>query len=147
MDQATPALRDLARRLLALELNQTEHLHQEVQAALRVFEKLRSYLSTVVGTAGFQALLARAVVLATAEVSWLAAVRVQADATLEGFSEAARPQLPKAVALGTTALIAQLLGLLVTFIGEALTLRLVQDLWPGAHEEDEKVSAKETPNE
>jgi hypothetical protein len=33
---------------------------------------------------------------------------------------------------GGTALIAQLLGLLVTFIGEALTLRLVQNVWPNA---------------
>jgi len=147
MDQATPALRDLARRLLALETNQTEYLHQEVQAALRVFEKLRVYLFKLVGAAGFQALLARAVVLATPEVGWLRVVRVQADATLEGFSEAAHPQLPKVVASGSTALLAQLLGLLVIFIGEALTLRLVQDIWPGVHGEDQKVSAKETPNE
>ena len=53
MDQATPALRNLARRLLALEVNQTEHLYQEMQAALRVFEKLRSYLFKMVGSAGF----------------------------------------------------------------------------------------------
>lgn len=147
MDQATPALRDLARCLLALEVNQTEHLHKEVQTALRVFEKLRPYLFTMVGVAGFQALLARAVALATAEVSWLEVVRVQNDATLQGFHEAAQQQSAKAVTLGSTALLAQLLGLLVTFIGEALTLRIVQDIWPEAHEEDQKVSAKETPNE
>ena len=50
-------------------MNQTERLQQEEQAALRVFEKLRSYLSKLVGAAGFQALLARAVVLSTAEMS------------------------------------------------------------------------------
>ena len=147
MDQATPALRDLARHLLALEVNQTEHLHQEVQTALRVIEKLRSYLFKMVGSAGFQALLARAVVLATAEVGWLKVVRVQDDTTLQGFQEAAQQQPAKAVTLGSTALLAQLLGLLVTFIGEALTLRLVEDIWPGAHGEDENVSAKETSNE
>ena len=86
-------------------------------------------------------------VLATAEVGWLKVVRVQDDTTLQGFQEAAQQQPAKAVTLGSTVLLAQLLGLLVTFIGEALTLRLVQDVWPGVHWENEKVSAKETPNE
>ena len=31
---------------------------------------------------------------------------------------------------GGAILIAQLLGLLLTFIGEGITLRLVQDVWP-----------------
>ena len=31
---------------------------------------------------------------------------------------------------GGAILIAQLLGLLITFIGEGITLRLVQDVWP-----------------
>ena len=138
MDQATPALRNLARRLLALEVNQTERLYQEMQAALRVFEKLRSYLFKMVGSAGFQALLARAVVLATAEVGWLKVVRVQDDTTLQGFQEAAQQQPAKAVTLGSTVLLAQLLGLLVTFIGEALTLRLVQEVWPEAQVIDQE---------
>jgi hypothetical protein len=33
---------------------------------------------------------------------------------------------------GGAILIAQLIGLLLTFIGEGLTLRLVQDVWPEA---------------
>jgi len=33
---------------------------------------------------------------------------------------------------GGAVLVTQLLGLLVTFIGQALTLRLVRELWPDA---------------
>jgi hypothetical protein len=33
---------------------------------------------------------------------------------------------------GGASLVAQLLGLLVTFIGVALTMRLVRDIWPDA---------------
>jgi hypothetical protein len=40
------------------------------------------------------------------------------------------------IANGEAVLIAQLLDLLVTFIGEALTLRLLQDAWPGKYLED-----------
>jgi len=35
------------------------------------------------------------------------------------------------IANGEVALLAQLLGLLVTFIGEAVTARLLEDAWPG----------------
>lgn len=35
-------------------------------------------------------------------------------------------------ARGGAAMVTQLLGLLITFIGEALTLHLVQDVWPDA---------------
>jgi hypothetical protein len=88
----------------------------------------------MVGIAGFQALLARALVLATAEVNWLETVRVQDDTAMKGFSEAAERQPAKAVAAGSTALLSQLFGLLFVFIGEALTLRLVQDIWPEIQE-------------
>jgi hypothetical protein len=39
---------------------------------------------------------------------------------------------PKAVATGGVALVGQVLELLATFIGEALTQRLVQQMWPRA---------------
>ena len=47
------------------------------------------------------------------------------------------PQRDKDIAKeGGAILIAQLLGLLLTFIGEGLTLRLVQDVWPEAAFDD-----------
>ena len=134
MEQATPTVRNLVRLLLAHEAgaNRSEPAGGEVNAALSVLVKLRAHLSTLVGIAGFDALLTRALALARTEASWLRAVRVQAGATLEGFSETAQKQPAEAVAEGSAALLAQLLGLLVTFIGEALTLHLVKDIWPEA---------------
>ena len=145
MNQATPAVRDLARLLLALEADQSEHAEDDAYVALRVFEKLRSHLAKLVGIAGFQALLVRTLVLAKTEAGWLEGVCVQADATLGGFPEAAQRQPANAVAAGSAALLAQLLGLLITFIGQALTLRLVADVWPEARMDAMHSGAKETP--
>jgi hypothetical protein len=59
-------------------------------------------------------------------------VQVAADGSLKGLDEL-EPQIDQEQARDEGAvLIAQLLGLLVTFIGEGLTLRLVQDVWPEA---------------
>lgn len=145
MKQASSEIRDLALLVLAQEADQRAHADGKVDAALSAFGKIRTYLAKLVGIAGFQALLARALALATVEVRWLEAVRVQADANLDGFREAAQSQAAQAVAAGSTALLGQLLGLLVTFIGEALTLRLVQDIWPQAQPGDSHWNTKETP--
>lgn len=145
MKQTDPAVKDLARRLLLLEANPGEHAEGAGGDALKVFEKLRSHLSRLVGVAGFQALLARALALAKSETSWLEAVRVQPDGTLEGFREAARRLPAEAVTDGSAALLAHLLGLLVTFVGEALTLRLVADIWPQARLDNVNLSPEETP--
>jgi hypothetical protein len=145
MEQTTSAVRDLARRLLAREAGESEPAGTRGQAALRASEKLRAHLSKLVGVAGFQALLARALALAKAEVAWLDAVRVQPDGSLEGFGETARKQDAHEARKGEVALLAQLLGLLVTFIGEALTLRLLQDVWPDASPNDPNAIGEETP--
>lgn len=102
----------------------------ESSAVFRVCEKLRQHLSSLVGAAGFRSLLSRALVLAKAEVSWLGGLKINPDGSL-AIPEPIEAQFDKdGAAKGEEALIAQLLGLLVTFIGEALTLRLVNDIWP-----------------
>jgi hypothetical protein len=63
-------------------------------------------------------------------------VQVTPDGYLQGLGEF-EPQIDKPqVGDGGVILIAQLLGLLRTLIGEALTLRLVQDAWPDAAFDD-----------
>ena len=47
------------------------------------------------------------------------------------------------IARGETVLIAQLVALLITFIGEALTLRLLQEAWPEVSHSD-LISGPET---
>lgn len=99
-------------------------------AAFRATDKLRPHLSTLMGRGGFQALLARALVLAAIEVRWLSAIQVVVDGELEGLT-AAHAKLDAAEFFeGEVVLLAQLLGLLVAFIGPTLTLRLITQVWP-----------------
>jgi len=87
-------------------------------------------LSALAGVAGFRSLLSRALALARAEAPSLSAVEVGADGSLKGLDELG-PQKDKDMSgEGGALLIAQLLGLLLTFIGEGITLRLVQNVWP-----------------
>jgi len=49
---------------------------------------------------------------------------------LEGLEETQTEFDPRMIAEGEVALVARLLGLLVTFIGPALTQQLLRDIWP-----------------
>jgi hypothetical protein len=57
-------------------------------------------------------------------------VQVKADGSLAGFDEQAAQVDPEDAAEGGVALLAQLLELLATFIGENLTRRLMREIWP-----------------
>jgi hypothetical protein len=57
-------------------------------------------------------------------------VHVKADGSLERADELEVQADPEELAEGSVVLVAQLLGLLVAFIGENLTLRLVREVWP-----------------
>jgi hypothetical protein len=102
-------------------------------------------LSKLVGDAGFASLLSRALTLAKAEVPSLGVVEVRADGSLEGLAEAGRNQGSVPSGSGGEVLVAHLLGLLVTFIGPSLTLRLVHDAWADAPLEGMDPSDEETP--
>jgi hypothetical protein len=131
-----PQTLDLARRLLAYEAVAGETSVPTESANLRVYEKLRRPLCALAGVAGFQSLASRALTLARAEVPSLSAVQVTADGSIQGLGELSPQSDTDHVGEGVAILIAQLLGLLRTFIGEALTLRLVRDLWPDAAFDD-----------
>jgi hypothetical protein len=131
MDRNHAKMRNFAGRLIAYETKGHQSSGPKTPVAFpAMVEKLRPHLSTLMGNGGFRALLSRALVLANAEVPWLRAVRVKADGSLEGLDELQAQVAPEEVAEGRMVLLAQLLGLLVTFIGERLTLRLMQDVWP-----------------
>lgn len=91
MNTTTPAIQNLARRLIALEAAR-EPSDGLVGAAVRACEKLRVPLAKLVGVDGFRSLMARVMALATADVPWLDSVQVRADGSLEGF-DAARPTI------------------------------------------------------
>jgi hypothetical protein len=117
----TPTTRELAQRLLAYEAAEAGTAKTDTQVVCRVCEKLRRSLTTLAGAAGFRSLLARALTLAKQESPLLGAWEVRSDGSLEGLNGEA--------AQSGAVLIAQLIGLMITFIGESLTLRLLHDVW------------------
>lgn len=127
MSTASPNNAGLARRLIALESARGESPGPGGGGVTRVCDKLRGPLSKLAGQAGFHSLLSRALALAKAADPSLAAVQVRIDGTLGGHDAARDP--PGGPEPGT-AVVAQLLGLLETFIGVALTMRLVCEIWP-----------------
>jgi hypothetical protein len=132
----------LAQRLLAYEAVTGESSEPTESAAFRVCAKLRRPLITLAGVAGFRSLLSRALTLARAEAPSLSVVQVAADGSVKGLDELASQTGKEQAMDGGAILIAQLIGLLLTFIGEGLTLQLVQDVWPEAAF-DGRVSQKE----
>ena len=123
----SPKIQELTQRLLAYEAARANPSEANISAVLRVSEKLRRSLSTLAGSSGFRSILARALMLAKTQVPSLSAVQVQPDGSLEGWSAFGNEDQR---AEASVVLIAQLLGLLVTFVGEGLTLSLVLDAWP-----------------
>ena len=120
--------RDLARSLVACEADATTtSLHAE-PATVRVYERLRRQLGAPVGVDGFQALASRALALAKSQSPWLSAVQVTANGGLRGLGEVESQSGTDEDAEAGIILIAQLLGLFLTFLGEATTLRLIEDL-------------------
>jgi hypothetical protein len=128
--------RDWARRLLTAEAAAGKTSVSTESAVFCVYEKLRRNLTALAGVAGFRSLASRALTLAKAEAPSLGAIQVTADGTLQGLDQTASQSGQHEAGGGEVILIAQLLGLLITFIGESLTLRFMQDAWPEARLEN-----------
>jgi len=129
MDAPSPSVRKLARRLLTLEAtSESASSDARVHEAVRVWYKLRVSLTRFAGSDSFASLLRRALALARAEIPSLKQVKIGPDCSIEGLEALSRNDATEAAA----ALTAHLLGLLITFIGQPLTLRLVREASPDA---------------
>jgi hypothetical protein len=136
-------MRDLARRLVAYEVVAGKTSEPAESATLRVYEKLRQGLGEFAGVAGFQSLAFRALALARTEAPSLSAARIAADGSLQGLGEFEQQMgidkdraRESPTGEGGIILIARLLGLLLLFLGEALTLSLLRVKWPVAALDD-----------
>ena len=145
--------RELARGLVASEADETTaSLHTE-PAAVRVYERLRRQLGSPVGVDGFQVLASRALAMAKSQSPRLSAVQVTANGDLRGLGEVESQTDPDENGEAGIILIAQLLGLFLTLLGEATTLRLIENLRlqvnvstePAAAAEDTVTSAADGP--
>jgi len=124
--------RDLAQRLLAEEAAADKASVSTESTAIRVHEKLCRSLCVLAGVAGYRSLVSRAVTLASAKAPGLHATQIMADGSLPVLSEAELESENRQAGEDRVILLSELLGLLHAFIGEALTLRLLQDAWPNA---------------
>jgi hypothetical protein len=131
MSRASPPLRRLAKRITAFESTRRKSADAETTAAFPAGDRLRPHLATLMGHGGFRALLLRSLALAGAEVPWLRAAQVNADGSVVAAPEGPTPgPTPADLAEGRVELLAQLLGLLLAFVGAGLTSRLVREVWP-----------------
>ncbi len=146
MIQRSPAVDDLARRLLKHEAGgagDADSLAAAVEGACR---KLSDELETLVGRGGVAALLGRAVSLAKREFPYLAAVRLRADAPLsfDALRESLQGRTPGEAEAASTSLLSNLLGLLANLLGEDLGLRPVMSVWPNLLPKPGSPAARET---
>ncbi len=134
MIEAPPIAHMLARRVLLYEAGGRMEPEALAQAAERADARLKSRLGSLIGQTGYTILVARAVRLARAEVPTLEGVAVDtgAEGGLQGVRAfaLANDGDPRAAEAGLTAILAHVIGLLSTFIGEDLALRLVREAWP-----------------
>jgi hypothetical protein len=122
-------MRDMGKVLVAHEAQKHSFGKNTPAVFGRSVKKLRAPVFALTGGLAFTSLLSRALVLAGAEVRWLRAVHVKADGSIEcppAIVQLGKEEIMKAEGI----LVGHFLGLLVTFIGEALTLRLLSDAWP-----------------
>jgi hypothetical protein len=133
MKTADHILHDIARR--AMKGDRTSGAATAADAAeamQRACEALYRILDTTMGPAGLQALIGRAIQITARDYPWLGMVQPgkTADCALEGLIEAAAGLNAEDAATGYAALLANIVWLLVSFIGEELTLRFVRKAWP-----------------
>lgn len=105
-----------------------------LDAAERVCQKLSVRLARLITAPGAQALLARTLHVTTNEFSFLSAVRAgtTSPTCLEGLNEGMQNIEPSQVRDALSAVVAGIIGLLDTFIGEDLTSGLIRDVWADA---------------
>lgn len=131
-DDISTNVKQFAHRLIEFETGTATaaSVGDHKSPAFCVCEKLRQPLSRLAGVAGFRSLLSRALALASGELRWLKAIHIAADGSLKGWDDTQAQLSPHEIREGEVLLVTQLLGLLVTFIGEGLTMRLLLDAWP-----------------
>jgi hypothetical protein len=145
MSRPSSQNQELARRLIVLEAARANSSDAPVDTAMLVIGELRMRLVKLAGVEGFRSLLSRALTLSKAEAPSLNIVQISSDGSLEGFDGIDESEEAGAAGQAGTVLVANLLELLVTFIGEPLTLRLVHDTWPDATMDEANLRSEEKP--
>lgn len=145
MNEVSPVVHDLARRLIADESGDEAGSDAGITPALLAVARLRLPLTRLAGAEGYKSLLMRALTLAQARAPSLLPLRVDADGSIQGAVDHSFSRSADEAAEGGAVLLAELTGLLFVFIGEALTLQLLRAVWPDATLHPVSDEWKETP--
>jgi len=124
MEKPSQTIRELASRLIAAEAS--AGTGPDVHGATLVCEKLQLSLTRLAGADAFSALMRRSLALSRAEIPALKDVKVGPEGCVVGLDLVTAGGGSES---GTT-VTANLLWLLVTFMGEPVAMRLVTDVWP-----------------
>lgn len=125
-----PMARNWARKLLAEESAKSQVSSNLETATVLVYEKTRQRLSDSIGLDGFRALASRALASAKAESHRLATIHLLADGSIRGLDIHEPQSVPEQEDDAGVILIAHLLGLFLTFLGEEATRQLLHDVVP-----------------
>jgi hypothetical protein len=133
MKKPDRALHEIARRVMAAQATASPATPAAAAEAMQLCcGDLYRILETAMGPAGLQALITRAIQITARDYPWLATVTAgtASDCSLSGLTEAAARLKVEDANEGYAALLATIIWLLITFIGEDLTLRFVRHAWP-----------------
>jgi hypothetical protein len=120
---------DIARSLLAYEAaGSTSEPTQSL--AVRVCEKLRGPLCALAGVACYRSLIARALTLARSQTSSFGDLQVAEDGSLQSLGKPALQSDRHYASEADVLLISHSMGLILSLLGTAVTLQLVQDVFP-----------------
>jgi hypothetical protein len=127
---ARSRLSNLANKILMHESNMGRPGETASPSIFKVCDKFRSPLQALTGENGFRSILGRALALSRSEVVWFGTVNISPKGYFDGLRRAESKLARVEIIRGENVLIAHLLGLLFTFIGDQMTRMLLQDIWP-----------------
>jgi len=124
-------IQQLAHALLLHEADQKPEPEELWMAIEHIYAKLQRRLAELVGQTGFVALFSRALHLARRETPVLAGISIdpRLPNQLQGSQEFALAH-PDDVITSFGRVVAHFIWLLVTFVGEQLSMNLISDIWP-----------------
>jgi hypothetical protein len=133
MSELRPLVVQFVQKVVAAERSRALGA-SESDAAQHVLERLYQQLAPLLGPAGFNALLARSLVLGRRVHPGLARVSVGSQGSLAGIDDPSGEGDEQTQ--GALAIVAHFIELLVVLVGEDLAMVLMRDIWPKAAEEE-----------
>jgi hypothetical protein len=132
MKQGNPKLQKLALRLFEHEAKKSGNPDEPVKTIEACCQRLHDRLDRVIGAGGFRALLNRALYLAKKRYAWLEGIEIEdyLGCEFKELREAVKGKKPAIVNEACGLMLANVIWLLVTFIGEDIALGLIQEAWP-----------------